>query len=165
MSNSKVDDPYIGILHEPLPGIQPNGLLSDPDEEQQLRRALVIEKMTALFVHFGINPASPDAWCQLAVALAFRHVPGFQPPRPKRGRAKEWDLNAQFELCSLIVEYEQRGLSPHAACHDLVKTGRRYEGKDPKTLYRAYQGLPMKTIFEEAAAYKALLATNCAENR
>ena len=72
-------------------------------------------------------------------------------------------MNAQFELCSLIVEYEQRGSNPHAACHDLVKSGRRYEGKDAKTLYRVYQGSPMKRIFEEAAAYEALTAIECAE--
>jgi hypothetical protein len=165
MPNPKANNPYMGILDEPLPELKPPGLLSDPDEEQQPGCALVIEKFTALFVHFRIDPASPDGWCQLAIALAVRHVPGFQPPGPKPGRAKEWDMNAQFELCSLIAEYEQRGSNPHAACHDLVKPGRRYEGKDAKTLYRVYQGSPMKTIIKEAAAYNALIASDCAEKQ
>jgi hypothetical protein len=165
MLNPKAENTYTGILDEPLPEFKPPGLLSDPDEEQRRWRALVIEKFTALFVHFHIDPANPDAWRQLAITLAFKHVPGFQPPGPKRGRTKEWDMNAQFELCWLIVEYEQRGSNPHAACHDLVKPGRRYEGKDAKTLYRIYQGSPMKMIFEEAAAYDALIASGCAEKQ
>ena len=29
-----------------------------------------------LFVHFGINPSTSNAWQQLAVQLALHHVPG-----------------------------------------------------------------------------------------
>src|SRR3954471_19897113 len=90
MPDPKADTSYMGILNEPLPELKPPGLLSDPDEEQRWLGTLVTEKLAALFVHFRIDPAGPDAWCQLAIALALRHVPGFQPPGPKRGPTKEW---------------------------------------------------------------------------
>ena len=44
--------------------------------------------MLRLMRHFKIDPADPDAYRRLAIALAMRHVPGFGPPR-KPGRPRE----------------------------------------------------------------------------
>jgi hypothetical protein len=46
-------------------------------EAAKIERA-VAEKLPALFAHFSIQEDDPDRWQQLALALAHKHVKGFQ---------------------------------------------------------------------------------------
>jgi hypothetical protein len=75
---------YTGPLAEPM--CRPTWL-----DSPETKDAWAIErsnKMLLLFKHFGVNPLAENAWRDLAMALAERHVPGFGSPR-KRGRPRE----------------------------------------------------------------------------
>jgi hypothetical protein len=53
------------------------------NSETQAREAVTVEravakKLPALFAHFSIREDDPDRWQQLALALAHKHVRGFQ---------------------------------------------------------------------------------------
>jgi hypothetical protein len=50
---------------------------SEAREAVTIERA-VAEKLPALFAHFSIQEDDPDRWQQLALALAHKHVKGFQ---------------------------------------------------------------------------------------
>lgn len=57
------------------------GLLSAPlakEESDKILQEERLKRIPALFEHFGIDSSAPDAWKLLALALASRHVPGFQ---------------------------------------------------------------------------------------
>jgi hypothetical protein len=47
------------------------------------------DTLMLLLEHFGIDPADESRWSKLALALAEKHVPGFQPPPKPQGRPKE----------------------------------------------------------------------------
>lgn len=60
--------PYRGLLASP----------ATPSEIEKMLRAEQERRLPELLTHFGIDPASADCWRELALALAARHVPGFQ---------------------------------------------------------------------------------------
>ena len=95
MTKKKEPSQYKGVLREPLPPhTAPVGLLglsnSLPDgmSERDFRKA-VIERIAALFKHYGLHvdiPTKSD-WQKLALHLAMDHVPAFQFAEPEsRGR-------------------------------------------------------------------------------
>ncbi|HEV7254496.1 MAG TPA: hypothetical protein VGN97_15530 [Mesorhizobium sp.] len=55
------------------------------------------ERLPQLFEHFGISPASEDAWQNLALALARKHVPGFSAVR-ERGAPVTRDAFVKYRL-------------------------------------------------------------------
>lgn len=62
--------------------------------EMKAREAAIIEraiaeKLPPLFAHFDIRANDPDRWRQLALALARKHVPGFQAVRGMGAPVKE----------------------------------------------------------------------------
>ena len=59
------------------------------EEERQKLQNEKRSKLMLLLEHFRIDPASESCWLQLALALAEKHVPGFQPPPTQQGRPKE----------------------------------------------------------------------------
>ncbi len=82
---------YRGALRQPinLPDPHKAGRRFNPrgvfllTSQTQGREAATIEraeaeKLPALFAHFGIREDDPDRWQQLALALAHKHVRGFQ---------------------------------------------------------------------------------------
>ena len=80
-------------------------------------------KMGLLLDHFGIDRASETCWAQLALALAKKHVPGFQPPPKPQGRPKErsYDVNTLVLLVKLLTLRD--GLSVRAAIRKISATG------------------------------------------
>jgi hypothetical protein len=62
--------------------------------EMKAREAAIIEraiavKLPPLFAHFGIRADDPNRWQRLALALARKHVPGFQAARGTGAPVKE----------------------------------------------------------------------------
>lgn len=110
--------PYIGALGEPIP------LGRDP------RKALttMVERWEALYHHYGIDPAEPDAKDRLLLSLARAHVPGFQFKEDEtRGRRR----TSSGELVDLIHDVESlkaKGKSTKRACDLLAEHYERYRG-------------------------------------
>lgn len=102
---------YPGKLNEPLepklspPPIEseeypedvaPAGASEDPEFAWRLEYD---EKFDLLSDHFSIARDDPERWMKLALALAIRHVPGFQEKRPEtRGRRRKWEASDEFVL-------------------------------------------------------------------
>jgi hypothetical protein len=90
MANQKEPD-YPGVLWEPLPRPpkrpKQNAQVDDPARR---RWDAFCDKLywrfLLLFRHFGIDPDASDSWSCLAIALARRHVPGFQTALKKGAR-------------------------------------------------------------------------------
>jgi|SRR5262249_15002102 len=102
---------YAGLLAHPMFPL--HALSTDSDRcVWVMRRAL---KTALLFKHFDINPNGEDAWQNLAIALAERHVPGFNPPPNKQGRPRE-RTNDDLTLLLLVELLKRRdGASDRAA--------------------------------------------------
>jgi hypothetical protein len=102
---------YAGLLAQPMFPL--HALSTDSDRRVWvMKRAL---KTALLFRHFDTNPNGKDAWQNLAIALAERHVPGFNPPRNKQGRPRE-RANDDLTLLLLVELLKRRdGVSDRAA--------------------------------------------------
>jgi hypothetical protein len=88
MPNKPVKDDradYRGLLAETM---RVPGLLSTPEEKGNWVVDQAI-KTAVLFQYFGIDLNAANAWRDLAMALARKHVPGFGPPPVPRGHPKE----------------------------------------------------------------------------
>ena len=91
---------YAGALAKPIDLLRlPDG---DPEhavmDEFQRRIALLV-------LHFGIDPALPpeSVWFQLAVRLAFAHVPGFGIQSLKRkGAKRKWTPEERRALVDAV---------------------------------------------------------------
>ncbi len=65
-----------------------------------------IEKMEKLFEHYGIDPALPNGWRDMAIAIALDIIPGFalQLGTSEGAPVK---IDAVFELKLLVAVYEE----------------------------------------------------------
>jgi hypothetical protein len=109
-------------------------------EEQQIDElvdrfhATRVAKFGLLFQHYGIDPASEDAWGHLAMSLAFDHVPGMNfaiGEKPRRGRRRSWQDGLGFELVrdvEAIQKDAERPISISAAIELLRKNKKQRWG-------------------------------------
>jgi hypothetical protein len=115
----KKQDGYSGLLAEPM--YNPT-LLSTPTEKGNwaIKRAA---KTLLLFRHFALDPNAGDAWQCLAIALAEAHVPGFQPPPPKRGHPKDYDLDLTLLMLIELLKLRD-GLNIRRAADYVAERGK-----------------------------------------
>ncbi len=99
-------------------------------------------RVDALYAHYGIDQMEPHAGGQLALALAFAHVPGFQtrkPGRAKPGRRRTWTTGESIELWAKILDAKGSGRSIRNACVILTKRkDSPYFGQKAGTLLRRH---------------------------
>ncbi|MCH8113117.1 MAG: hypothetical protein IH905_14385 [Proteobacteria bacterium] len=113
---------YTGILKEPMR--LPRKTVLGPTLEEQNAQSMVafLDRVVALFKHYGIDPKKDNAWSDLAVSLARDHVPGFQYDGRKPGapnkRAGD-DVRIYFRVKLLVAE----GQSISNACRIIEKRG------------------------------------------
>ncbi|MGH7008504.1 MAG: hypothetical protein ACRED7_08880 [Stellaceae bacterium] len=131
---SAKDPTYPGKLNEPLdphvnlppieseeypeeaPPAEPGG---DSEFEWRLEYD---EKCGLLCDHFSIARDDPDRWMKLALALAKRHVPGFQEKHPEtRGRRREWEIGEEFALWYEFDVLVKSGKKERPAAEILLK--------------------------------------------
>ena len=71
-------------------------------------KAQLTEKMALLLTHYRIDP-SENCWWQLAVCLAFEHVPGLRLSfRPKRGRHPTWKAGLGDKIVRAVEDVKSR---------------------------------------------------------
>ena len=128
---------YRGLLGKPLNPYQ------DLDAERAFRA-----RVEALFKWFEIDPTRPDAYERLAIALAFRHVPGFQFPETMEeldkarglvpGRKTVVPAKLHGLAISLVNESKEELGTVAAACRALTRRGGRFAGIRAKELENFY---------------------------
>jgi len=82
---------YTGVLNEPI--VLPNELLHTKEEQQSMIMMAQLERLSALYDHFGIKPGDEEALFCLVLELAHKHVPGFSlvgAPKKSAGRPPEY---------------------------------------------------------------------------
>ena len=95
---------YSGVLAEPLPPHR-KPTIADGDADAFRARQLaertrhIEQRLTALYRHYGVDPQADEAMVNLAMGLAFDHVPGFQTARDNRPPLLKWD---EWRLCALF---------------------------------------------------------------
>jgi hypothetical protein len=90
---------YLGPLAEPI-HVSFHAVWLGADAEDLVRRQRIL-KLPLLLKLYGIDERSPNAWVELAWALACDHVPGMQAihqVRRKRGRKPSWKSGLGREL-------------------------------------------------------------------
>lgn len=100
-------------------------------EQQAVLRQNQIEKIPALYEHFGIDINSKDAKEWLIICLAEKHVPGFQyEVKNDAGRPRIWDditlLELFFDVEKILAKKNPRGIDKlkftiEQACKTLIK--------------------------------------------
>ena len=66
-----------------------------------------LENMGLLFEHYEIDPNDEQRWLELAMSLAFAHVPGLQfANRPKPGRKTTWKTGLGDELVRAVEDVQ-----------------------------------------------------------
>jgi hypothetical protein len=139
---------YAGLLAQPMFPL--HALSTATDESFWVMKRVF--KTVLLFQHFDIDPNGRDAWQNLAIALAERHVPGFKPPPQKQGRPRE-RVNDDITLFLLIELLKRRdGVSDRAAIKKIA--ARKILNGAFETLRTRYQrakrdkhlGVLLKTI-------------------
>jgi hypothetical protein len=93
----------------------------EPDDAAIRKRGL--ENMGLLFEHYEIDPNDEQRWLELAMSLAFAHVPGLQlANRPKRGPKPTWKTGLDDELVRTIQDVKsQTGMRTQDAIRKLQK--------------------------------------------
>lgn len=137
---------YADKLAEPMPNQWELGGLLDFESEAKFlevtkRRAVAVlrDRTLALFDHYRVNPSDPDAWQKLALRLAFKHVPGFQPRRRKPvGKPQKWDDALLLKLHADVMKLRRRGLTLDKAIEDLRTRGGAYRNESRGNLKRRF---------------------------
>jgi hypothetical protein len=157
---------YSGILAKKIPWAGPRGATLLTATEADARTDAELDKrMAALFRHYGLEPG--DAW-NLAVELAFAHVPGFAFEDPPKEGAKRNPGRPLGKVAAGTPSYRKvfrdvealRAKNPRltlkAACETLKRTQRKtYAGQSVEALlarHRAWSrliGLTRSDIDEE----------------
>lgn len=120
-------------------------------------------KLPALFAHYGISTNEPNYWRKLALALANRHVRGFQIKKPKGAKVRrplfDFDLWAKVRLLQVEKKY-----SATRACALIWKhTDRKGTPSDLRRRFTAankvfgalYRDLPLDLQMRELLAYQS----------
>jgi len=143
----------IGGANIPGGPLQRAGRLGDPTLELDLAAITKeqVEKMRLLFEHYKINPNDEQGWQELAMSLAFAHVPGLQfANRPKPGRKPTWKTGPGDELVRAVEEVKSRtGKSITKAIAELLK--------EPK--WKTYTAQSLAARFREARRRQKALAS------
>lgn len=95
-------------------------------KQTQLKAAEISLKVLVLLNHFGINYDDPHLWERLALALAKKHVRGFQE-RHKSGAKEKWNIFMKWELKEAVdrkMEGKNSGKGVTWACKVLAKQKR-----------------------------------------
>ena len=130
---------YAGALAKPIDLLRlPDG---DPEhavmDEFQRRIALLV-------LHFGINPALPpeSLWFQLAVRLAFAHVPGFGiQSRKRKGAKRKWTPEERRALVD-AVDAQKKGQGLKVAIRSAMKQpGWKWKGSIPSIETRYHEAV------------------------
>jgi len=118
-----------------------NALLGNTDSAL---RTIQIQRLPKLFEHFDIQPThSLNSYLKLILALAERHIPGFQQDhrskRNKRGRPRG-EVREYFEIVSEVQKLRKNkpSLSVSAACFNLTRRKSKFSGQNPNTLRRKF---------------------------
>ena len=135
---------YTGELASPLIG--PSSLASffggDAQAAQKFRDHLSEAKFRLLFEHYSINPEAPDAWKQLARALAHDHVPGMsvRAGAKKRGRPRSWADGLYPKLLRAVADLRDRTMTTEEALNALLQHAE----------WRSYTKANLKARYTEA---------------
>jgi hypothetical protein len=79
----------------------------EPDVAAISKRA--VENIWLLFKHYKIDPNDEQRWQELALSLAFDHVPGLRfANRPKPGRKPTWNTGLGDELVRAVEDVKSR---------------------------------------------------------
>ena len=148
---------YRGILAKKVPYAGPRGrtLLTSTDADAAYDAAFD-ERVDALFRLYGVERGD---FAELALALAFAHVPGFQleaPRAAKRPRGRPWGKVAAgtpahrrvFRDIEALRANDPR-LTLKAACEMLKRTARK-----------TYAGLSIDAIRRRHHAWSTLIGLN-----
>jgi hypothetical protein len=109
------------------------------------------EKMRLLFEHYKIDPSDEQSWLNLAMSLAFAHVPGLQlANRPKPGRKSTWKTGLGDEFVRAVEDVKFRtGKSIKEAIAELRK--------EPK--WKKYSAQNLGARYRETRARQKALAS------
>jgi hypothetical protein len=138
---------YEGPLAEPINGLAIYLTTKDAeDADKAFREELAkrqSEKFEQLFRHYGIDPTSSDAFAQLAMHLAFDHVPGLTVAIPKEkkgpGAPAKWTDADKLKLVADVSELADSAGSDRNACRILNgKTPYCERGITDQALWRRY---------------------------
>jgi hypothetical protein len=106
---------YEGPLAEPIYGSASGGWIGSVTgrgaEPEDLLRGERMLKLPALLKLYGIDEHSPNAWADLAWALACDHVPGMQAINQvsrKRGRKPTWKSGLGRELLDEVYALREK---------------------------------------------------------
>jgi hypothetical protein len=142
---------FPGILDRPMiwRDLPPSyvSVLGRPSDEELLaeRRDQLASRLAALFAHYEVDRASPDAWHALALRLAQDFVRGFQIrsiPSRGRGKTEKWDIVRRVRLLGDVASFTRRGFTVGNACRMLTKQKKfaaRYRGENFTSLARRYR--------------------------
>jgi hypothetical protein len=110
----------------------------EPDVAEINKRAA--EKMRLLFEHYKIDPSDEQRWQNLAMSLAFAHVPGLQfAKRRKRGPKPRWQAGPGDKLVRAIDDVKSlTGKRTGDAIAELQKGG-MWKNDNPKSLAARYR--------------------------
>jgi hypothetical protein len=110
------------------------------DKKRQEKLDLLLDRYQ---IRRDLDPA--DKWYRLSMRLACEHESGFQmvyeePQKPRRGRSRIWDVDAQLELVVRVRELcKRKGLRVGKACVHLTIDGPYWGFKDkPESLEARY---------------------------
>jgi hypothetical protein len=154
---TKAQAEYTGILAEPM-YVKPN-LLPDVQERERVRAfESFAHKFVALFEHFGIDRTHSGSETELIIALAKKHVPGFQVVDdlpPAAGRPPKWAGWDGIKLYKLFLKYKQAGYSIEDAAEQIRQHEPGYQSETQTGLYRRYFEISKKNemlqLFREGA--------------
>jgi hypothetical protein len=150
---------FSGVLDRPMiwkvlpPSSVPmlGGPISDEERRAVERDNLhqLTKRFAALFKHYEVDPAAPDADSALLLRLAQDSVRGFEirsTAKRGRGATKKWDAFRSGQLVADVARIRKRGgyakISARNACQILTKKPRfaaRYGQEDPDSLYARYK--------------------------
>ncbi len=145
---------FSGVLKEPMvwmilppAGRQLFGREVTKERRQKADQHNIIqlmERIRALYEHYGIEDGSQNADFHLAIELARDFVPGFEiltAKRRGRGKPKKWGEIKSFELLADVAFLKRKRHSALNACRlltQLPEYDSRYRGELQKNLYRRY---------------------------
>jgi hypothetical protein len=82
------------------------------DRIEEVLRARLPEKIHLLFKHYKIDPSDEQSWQELALQLAFDHVPGLQLqlalPPPNVGRKPTWKTGLGDKLVRAVQDMKSQ---------------------------------------------------------
>ncbi|MCB9947889.1 MAG: hypothetical protein H6842_08680 [Rhodospirillaceae bacterium] len=159
MAKSKSGWRYPDILSKPLPPKRGSLLITEEEALEKWDEA-VNDRLFALLCFFNIDITNGDPWYELALSLAFVHVPGFQQgPAPKCGRKQEIDPMRLLEFWAAIAEMRKRNsqmIEKAAADRVKVNNPRFQKLQSPLRRLQELRTGPWGKMMTKSAAYDGI---------